>query len=274
VRTFWYVALLGALLLPVASASAHQGSAAKAKRALAKVIGGADTTQVGTGEVTVSKCRARRRGSHGHAFVCRVSVQQVYADGSHETCVDKSVRVLYREGKYRQVARSYLNPGGFTCSERVLPPSPPVPPSAPEVPAPVEPPAADAPPEQLPPPPPDAVPVGPPPGAPPFPFPFEQASAHTANATETVTARASQERSYRFVTWWPYHQYPQFPGVTWTIGQWAYTSLICNLYDDYYQWWWWGYNSVTGYNQWTYYGEMYAHKVYGSDTQYTSYPIC
>jgi hypothetical protein len=268
VRKCSYVALFGALLLSAAPANAHQGSAVKAKKSLAKAVRGADTTQVSTGEVSVSRCRATTRSRHRHAFLCRVSVQQIYVDGSHETCIDTSVRVRYRNGKYRRVARTYLNPGGFTCSARVPPPSLPAP--TPDVPAPVEPPQADAPPAELPPAPSGESPMGPPPGAPPFPFPF----AGTADATKMPTARASQERSYRFVQWWPYHQYPQWPGVTWTIGQWAYTSLLCNAYDDYYQWWWWGYNSITGRNQWTFYAEIYAHKVYASDTQYTPYPIC
>jgi hypothetical protein len=260
-----YVALLAtALFAGSANASTQKGSAAKAGKQLAKLARAADTTAFNTGKVR-TRCRTQR-SKRRNSFVCRISVQRIYADGSSRTCSDKSVTMRFASRKYRRVQRSYFNRGGYTCGTRTAPVKPdPTKPSAPQHDSPT--PIVDLPPA------PTEPPVdGAPPGAPPFPFPF---ASQTARAAQAPSAGASQARTYSFVKWFPYHQYSQYPGVIWTISQWAYASQFCNLYTDYYEYWWWGYNSSTGTNQWTFFGGVYAHSIYGTGTvEYTETPTC
>jgi hypothetical protein len=250
-----YVAVLAiGLLMPAAGASAHKGSAKKAGKYLANVVNAADSTKVSTGNVRVAGCKSRaKKGRHRHSFVCRVTVQLVYPNGTSKTCSDKSVTVQRTKRKYRRVTRTYLNKGGFKCDKAkplpkpsVVMPKPPVtppdeglPPATPPVPGGGTPAPVTTP------------PTAPPPGLPPLP-PFP-----TKAGTSDRSAHTSNHFAYFNGFYYPW--FYDANGYAWLIEQWAYQGPGCR--GDYRRFWWW---SSSG---WTYYYQYWILDSYYSQDQ-------
>jgi len=255
------------LLLFAAPASAHNATAEKARKHLAKTLRAADSAEVRTGKVRVTGCKPKQKsGAHRHAYFCRVTVRLVYADGTAKQCTDTSVKV--RRGVHRWRAKRSFK--GYTCVALTSPQAPAPPPEAtPKPPAAV--PAPSAPPTDATPPPPapGSGPVGPPTGPPPLP-PLGIAAGDDgpkAAAAGAPKARAAQTHFYTWLGWTSYFPYN---GYYWIYAQWRYTSLICNLYDDYYQAYWWDWSR----GQWIYYSDFYRHFIYGVGYEFTDDPIC
>jgi hypothetical protein len=266
-RYLYGVVVVMGLLLLAAPASAHKATAEKARKHLAKTLRGADSADVRTGKVRVTGCNVKRSSAaHRHAFLCRATVRLVYADGSAKRCTDKSVKV--RRGAHRWRAKQTFK--GYTCVDLTSPLAP-APPSVPTPKPPAATPPAAPPTDSAPPsPPPGTGPVGPPTGPPPLP-PLQAAAAKQASqaqaALTTPKARAAQTHYYTWIGWTPYFPYN---GYYWIYAQWRYTSLICNLYDDYYWVYWWDWSS----RQWIWYMDYYRHFIYGVGYEYTRSPIC
>ncbi len=193
-------------------------------------------------------CKAKsksKRGKHRHTFSCRVSVRLTYANGTSQTCSDRSVTVLRTERSYRRVKRTYMNKRGFTCGKASpLPTVEGMPPVKLPEPAGGEPPPVTTP------------PTAPPPSLPPFP-----AKAGTSDST----AHASDHHiAYFNGFYWQflrdglyYQWFRDANGYAWLIEQWAYQGPGCR--GDYRRFWWWSASGWTYYYQYwildSYYGE-------------------
>jgi hypothetical protein len=249
-RALFAAAVAVGLLTVPGTASAHQGSAAKARKYLAKVVNAADSARVTSGAVRVSGCKAKRgQRAHGHAFVCRVAVQQVYPNGSSRTCRDKSVTVLRTKRGYRRVMRTYMNRADSRCGRLRGPQLPAQGAPAPhgsQTPAPATP--AETPPVSATGNPSLAAPSGAPSGFPPLP-------GMSSKSAGKAQARASAlGYSNGFYYPWYYAN-----GYAWLVEKWYFQGPGCNA--DYYRFWWWN-----GYG-WAFYSEYWVLNAYYTQDQ-------
>jgi hypothetical protein len=206
-----FAAIFAIACLPVATASAHKGSTAKARAYLAKSVRAADTAKRKTGKVKVSNCRTvGSTPRHRHRYSCHVNVELIYPDLSFKICTDRAVQVKYTaRGRMLRVKSTYLNKRGHSCTNRLTP----VPPGG----VPGE--GGTTGPDLPPPPVGGSGPSGPP-GPPPLGAPLLRTTG-----TSPVIGRAATG-TYTWLGYSPVFPWAAYPGYWFVVGQW---NVDCRL---------------------------------------------